>query len=58
MAKEYPSDRKIKEMYLRAVNEYPTKGSAWHVRITADDLSCPASYIRKVLTELEEKGEI
>lgn len=45
-------------MYLRAVNEYPTKGSAWHVRITADDLSCPASYIRKVLTELEEKGEI
>ena len=34
------------------------KAFEWHIRITADELNCPISYIRSVLAELESKGEI
>lgn len=45
-------------MFLRAEKEYPEKSINWHLRIAADDLNCPISYVRSVLAELEEKGDL
>lgn len=53
----YPDDKKIKETYLKVCEEYG-KGDNWNLRITADELSCPISYVRNVLAELDEKGEL
>ena len=51
------TDQEIKKKYLETVEMY-NKGENWNVRIVADELKCPASYVREVLAELEEKGEI
>lgn len=51
------TDQEIKKKYLETVETY-NKGENWNVRIVADELKCPASYVREVLAELEEKGEI
>ena len=51
------TDQQIKEKYLKTVSTY-NKGENWNVRIVADELRCPASYVRDVLAELEDKGEI
>ena len=52
-----PTDEEIKKAYLKAVEQYH-KGDNWNIRITADELKCPASYVRNVLAELYEKGEL
>lgn len=54
---KYPNDDKIKETFLKISAEYG-KGDNWNLRITADELNCPISYVRSVLGELEERGEI
>lgn len=54
---QYPKDDKIKETFLKIEKQYK-KSDEWHIRITADELNCPISYIRNVLAELENKGEI
>lgn len=54
---KYPDDEKILATFLKVQNEYG-KGDNWNLRITADELNCPISYVRNVLAELEEKGEI
>ena len=53
----YPTDEKIKETYLKVANEYD-KSDNWNLRITADELGCPISYVRDVLAELDAKGEL
>lgn len=53
----YPDDEKIKETFLKVEQDYG-KGDNWNLRITADELKCPISYVRNVLQALEEKGEI
>lgn len=32
------------------------KSDEWVLRVTADELSCPVSYVRNVLLEMDEKG--
>lgn len=54
---QYPKDDKIRETFLKVEKEY-RKSDAWHLRITADELNCPISYVRDVLMSLEEKGEL
>ena len=53
----YPTDEQIKETYLSVCEEYG-RGDNWNLRITADQLQCPISYIRNVLMELDSKGEL
>lgn len=53
----YPTDEEIKKCFLSTVDKY-NKGDNWNMRIVADELSCPISYIRNVLMELYEKGEL
>lgn len=53
----YPTDEQIKETYLSVCDEYG-KGDNWNLRITADQLQCPISYVRSVLAELDERGEL
>lgn len=54
---KYPSDTEIKNEYLKTVELY-NKGDNWNLRITADALNCPIDYVRNVLNELYEKGEL
>ena len=54
---KYPSDQQIKETFLKIEKQYK-KSDEWNIRITADELNCPISYVRNVLAELENKGEI
>lgn len=58
MAREYPTDEKIKETFLKTSDKYEGKSDEWLLRITADDLNCPISYVRNVLAELDNKGEL
>lgn len=58
MSREFPEDSKIKEAFLKAEKQYPTKSINWHLRITADELQCPKDYVTNVLRELDEKGEL
>lgn len=53
--KDYPTDEKIRKQFLKVSKEYG-KSDEWALRITADELSCPISYIRNVLLEMDEKG--
>lgn len=53
----YPEDKTIKETYLKVQETY-NKSDSWNLRIVADELKCPISYVRGVLSELSEKGEI
>lgn len=57
MSKEMPTDEKIKETFQQVERMY-SKGDNWSLRITADTLGCPVSYVREVLMHLEEKGEL
>ena len=52
-----PTDKEILNKFTSASAKY-NKGANWTLRITADELGCPVSYVRTVLAELEEKGEI
>lgn len=54
---ERPTDDKIKETFLKVSEQY-NKSDNWNLRLTADELKCPISYIRSVLAELEAKGEL
>lgn len=54
---QYPKDETIKNMFLKIEKQYQ-RSDEWHIRITADELDCPISYVRSVLAELESKGEI
>lgn len=53
-----PTDKEILDKFNSVSAEYGGKGDNWNLRITADELKCPISYVRNVLAELEEKGEI
>lgn len=53
----YPTDKEIKEKFCEIEDMYGNSGN-WNVRVTADELKCPADYVRKVLQELEDKGEL
>lgn len=53
----YPEDNKIKDTYLKVAEEY-SKGDNWNLRIVAEELGCPIDYVRRVLAELDEKGEL
>lgn len=54
---KYPTDEEIKKTFYKVCGEYG-KGDNWNLRITADELGCPISYVRNVLAELEAKGEL
>lgn len=56
--REYPEDKKIIDTYLKTVETYSDKSVNWHLRITADELSCPIAYVRGVLEEASDRGEI
>lgn len=53
-----PTDKEILDKFNSVSAEYGGKSDNWNLRITADELKCPISYVRNVLAELEEKGEI
>lgn len=53
----YPTDDKIKETFLKVSEDY-AKGDNWAIRLTAEELSCPISYVRSVLEMLDSKGEL
>lgn len=53
----YPEDSKIKETYYAVSDKY-NKGDNWNLRIVAEELGCPIDYVRRVLAELDEKGEL
>lgn len=53
-----PTDEEIKKVYLKTVENYGNRSDNWNMRITADELKCPISYVRNVLNELYEKGEL
>lgn len=55
---EKPTDKEILDKFNAVSAEYGGKSDNWNLRITADELKCPISYVRNVLAELEEKGEI
>ena len=58
MAREYPKDEEIINAFLKTEEEYPDKGINWHLRITADRLNTPLSYVRGVLEEASERNEV
>lgn len=58
MAREYPKDEEIINAFLKTEEEYPDKGINWHLRITADRLNAPLSYVRGVLEEASERNEV
>ncbi len=53
-----PTDKEILDKFNSVNAEYKGKGDNWNIRITSEELKCPISYVRNVLAELEEKGEI
>lgn len=52
-----PTDKEILNKFNEVTERYG-KGDNWNLRITADELNCPVSYVRSVMAELEAKGEI
>lgn len=56
--REYPEDKKIIDTYSKTAETYSDKSVNWHLRITADELNCPIAYVRGVLEEASDKGEI
>lgn len=55
---QQPTDKQIKEAFQKVCDDYSDKSDNWILRITADELRCPISYVRNVLAELDEKGEL
>lgn len=54
----YPEDKEIIKKFVEVQDKYPDKSDNWNLRITADEMKCPISYIRSVLEEAYEKGDI
>lgn len=52
-----PTDKEILNKFNEVAEKY-NRGDNWNLRITADELGCPISYVRNVMAELEAKGEI